>query len=67
MLPDTSQDPNAFKFKVTDQESNLKSVKNESPRNHDLISISENQSSQRGILDTPRMMTCGEIYRTQFP
>jgi hypothetical protein len=49
MLPDTSQDPNVFKLEVTDQESKLTSVKNESPRNYDLISISENELSQMSI------------------
>jgi hypothetical protein len=67
MLPDTSQDPKVFKLEVTDQESDLTSAKDKNFKIHDPISISEHNVSQMSIADTPRTMTCGEIYRTQFP
>jgi hypothetical protein len=67
MLPDTSQDPEVFKLEVTDQESDLTSAKDKNFKIQNPISISEHNVSQMSINDTPRTMTCGEIYRTQFP
>jgi hypothetical protein len=67
MLPDTSKDPEVFKLEVADQKSNLMSAKDKTSKNYDLITISENYISQMSVADTPRTMTCGEIYRTQFP